>query len=114
MNFHKLKVAIVQILTAGVLIVTALVIYIAHAEHNAKQKAQAFCDALHIGAPTAGLIEQAIEAGADKKMTQWFNRPDEPDWLPVTFTGIPPLSRHICAVEAVKGKLTGAEYHYLD
>jgi hypothetical protein len=114
MNLKLLKIAGVQIVTLFVLGMAALIAYAWYAEERAENKARLFCETEKEGASTENLMGRAIEAGADARQTRWFKRSGEPDWLPVTFTGALPLSRHICSIRSTDGKLSEARYVYLD
>lgn len=95
------------------LLVLALA-YIAHAESEAESRARDFCATVRPGDGTDGLAEKAWAAGADRRMTRWLKSPGAADWLPVTFTGLFPYSRHLCSIEAAAKQVTKAEYGYLD
>jgi len=91
-----------------------LLAYATYAEHQAEQRAQAFCHPLAPGMDSTRLAEQAILQGADQRQTRWFRQEQGDEQLYATFTGMPPFSRHICRISARQGRLTSAELIYLD
>lgn len=112
MAHSKIRVS-VQILSAAVALVVALVAYAAYTEHNAKRLATEFCGSVKVGENADLLFKRAIASGADQRQTRWFAPLNEDRWLPVTFTGFTPLSRHICSVKAAT-TVKSFEYVYLD
>lgn len=91
-----------------------LLTYATYAEHQAKQRAQAFCRPLAAGMDSTHLAEQAIVQGADPYQTRWFRQEHGDDLLYATFTGMSPFSRHICRLTARQGRLLSVEQTYLD
>lgn len=84
-------------------------------EHSAQTKAIQFCASMSIGTRTTQLLEQALTADADKKHTHWFHHEKTNiAWLPVTFIGIPPFSRHYCSVEARNGIIISKQVKFMD
>lgn len=104
----------VQIATIFILIIAALIGYAAYCENWAEKHANEFCAQLKVGQEVRGLLEQAIAAGADVRRTKWHTVQYEGEFLPIIFTGATPVSRHICSVMALNGKITKKEYVYLD
>jgi hypothetical protein len=103
----------VQLVSAAVLVVVVFVAYCAFSERSAERSAREFCGALRVGMAVEPLEFRALAAGASKRQTKWIKLPDESPWLPVTFTGAFPMSRHICSVHG-SPTLTKSEYVYLD
>lgn len=110
---HPVVRALVQIATLGVVGVLVLAGYAGVAEYRAEKHARAFCDATRVGEKSDSVWARARQAGADQRQTRWIEPPGEPRWLPVTFTGFTPISRHICSVKA-SDIVTQARYVYLD
>jgi len=110
---HPIVRSWVQILTAAVLIAIALVAYLAYAEWNAERKAREFCSVVKTGEDVSSLLERALASGADERHTRWAKSSTGEAWLPVTFTGFTPISRHICSIEG-SDKISSAKYVYLD
>lgn len=104
---------VVQIASGAVLLVIALVTYAAYAEKNGEQKARDFCSKVKIGEKADTLLERAKLSGANERHTRWVQVPNEERWLPITFIGFTPISRHICSVRASE-YVTGVKYVYLD
>lgn len=109
-----LKRTVVQLMPTFVLIVVAVVGYAFFAESRAETKARDFCRSVPAGQATEGLVERALAAGANKRMTRWIKVHDTEDWLPITFSGSTPLSRHICSVSATANRVTQTDYVCLD
>lgn len=103
----------VQLVSAAVFVVGAFSAYCSLAEKSAERKAREFCGALHAGMVVETLDVQALAAGASERQTKWVKLPYDNPWLPVTFTGAFPMSRHICSVHG-SPTLVKAEYVYLD
>lgn len=103
----------VQLASAVVLVVIALVAYCFFSEKSAERKARAFCGMLYVGMSVETLDLQALAAGASERQTRWVRLPYDTPWLPVTFTGALPMSRHICSVHGAP-TLLKAEYVHLD
>lgn len=114
MDLGKLKVAMVQLATLFILLFIALGGYAAYSENRAEKHANRFCADHKIGEEVKGLLEKAIAAGADERRTKWRTVQNEDDSLAVIFTGATPISRHICSIRAVDGKIKEIEYAYLD
>ncbi|GAB3355812.1 MULTISPECIES: hypothetical protein [Giesbergeria] len=91
-----------------------LLAYATYAEHQAEQRAQAFCRPLTPGMDSTHLAEEAILQGAQPRQTRWFQREQGDALLYATFTGMSPFSRHICRITARQGRLVTAELTYLD
>lgn len=100
-------------MTAAIVVVVAFIAYCSVAENSAERKARAFCAELHVGMNVAPLRQRALDAGASERQTQWLHVPDQSPWLPVTFTGAFPLSRHVCSMTG-SPTLVSAKYVYLD
>ena len=83
-------------------------------EHRAAERAQAFCAAALPGAGAAALQAQALAQGAHAGQTRWSPQADGSEQLWATFTGVFPLSRHICLVTARAGQVVDARLAYLD
>ncbi|MBN9340559.1 MAG: hypothetical protein J0H52_10810 [Comamonadaceae bacterium] len=83
-------------------------------EHRATERAQAFCAAALPGADAASLQAQALAQGAHAGQTRWSPQADGGEQLWATFTGVFPLSRHICLVTARAGQVVEARLTYLD
>ena len=105
--------AFVRVLSGIVVLVVALVAYALYAESGAERRARAFCQSVRVGESANGLLERARAAGADERQTHWYTPKDEDRWLPVTFLGFTPLSRHMCSIKATSTVMS-AEYVYLD
>ena len=105
--------AVVGIFSGIVVLVIALVAYAVYAESSAERRAKNFCQSVQVGENANGLLERAKAEGADERQTRWFTPMDEDRWLPVTFTGFTPLSRHICSIKATN-TVKSAMYVYLD
>ncbi len=91
----------------------ALLAYASYAERAAEARARAFCSGLSLGDAPESLLRKAAAAGAEARHTRWFRSEGQESWLPVTFTGAFPLSRHICSVRATS-VIQSAEYLHLD
>ena len=105
--------AAVQILSGVAVLIAVLVIYAAHSEYKAKRSAVEFCESVSVGEDAQTLLARATASGADIQQTRWHTSTAESLWLPVTFTGASPLSRHICSIEA-KGTIKSYHYVYHD
>lgn len=105
--------ALVQLMTAAIAMVAAFIAYCSVAESRAEHKARDFCAELQVGMDVGPLKLRALDAGASERQTKWIHIPDQSPWLPVTFTGAFPPSRHICSVTG-SPKLVSAKYVYLD
>ena len=103
----------IQLVSAAVLLVVAVLAYCSFAERSAEGKAREFCGALRVGMPVEALYAQAIAAGASERQTKWVKVPYDGAWMGVTFTGALPLSRHVCSVQG-SPTLLRAYYVYLD
>jgi hypothetical protein len=114
MQLRLLKRATVQIVTSLVLLLVATIGYAFFAEAKAERKARDFCRSIAGGQSTKGLLERGLEAGGNVRMTRWMKSQGADDWLPVTFSGFMPLSRHICSIEAKDEKVVRGNYLYLD
>jgi hypothetical protein len=110
---HPIVRAIVQIISGAVLLVIALVVYAAYAEWSGERKAKEFCATVKIGENADALLERAQSSGANERLTRWNKVSIQERWLPVTFTGFTPLSRHTCSVRALEN-VTSFKYIYLD
>ena len=66
------------------------------------------------GAGAAALQAQALAQGAHAGQTRWSPQADGSEQLWATFTGVFPLSRHICLVTARAGQVVEARLAYLD
>ena len=89
-------------------------LYGTYAEKNARHDARLFCAQIQIGDLADNLLTRAISAGANSTATKWSKIEGQPGWLPVTFIGLPPYSRYICAIESVGGKVSKAEFKHFD
>ncbi len=89
-------------------------VYGMYAEKTARKDAQAFCNTVTIGGSVNDLLSRAIASGAEVEPTKWHKVDGQPDWLPVTFIGLPPFSRYYCSINAVGGKVTKAEPRHMD
>lgn len=105
--------SIVRIAGAALISVTAFGAYVGHVEHRAKNLALEFCRSVQVGQNADALLEQARSMGADDRMTRWSDVREGGRWLPVTFTGFTPFSRHICSIDATS-HVTSLRYAYLD
>jgi hypothetical protein len=114
MELRKAGKVLLMLLLVGIAGMVLLAGYAIHAEHRAADKAQEFCARIKTGSSTDGMAEAAIAAGADAGQTRWIRPIAGPSWLAVTFTGIAPLSRHICSVTVENGKVVTALYSYMD
>jgi hypothetical protein len=90
------------------LILFGLLGYALLREHRARTDAHAFCDAVTVGAPMAPIRIGAQGLGMDRLRHIGDER------VVIGFMGIPPFSRHLCTVYAEDGRVTSAEYFYLD
>jgi hypothetical protein len=105
--------AIVQIISSVIVLGAGLISYAGYAEHTAMRKAIEFCSSIRIGEKADTLLERARASGAHERLTYWIEPRDEDRWLPVTFTGFTPFSRHICSIKATN-IVTKFKYVYLD
>lgn len=110
---QALLVGLAWTLLALVLVFGGFAGYVHFAEHAASVKAADFCRAMVPGTSTAALRDSAISQGADARHTRWFPA-DGQDQLPVTFSGVTALSRHICWIRAEAGRVVSSELVYLD
>jgi hypothetical protein len=101
--------AIPKIAGAVAVLVLVAVLYGTYAEGRAKRRAEAFCQSVHIGDSTAGLLERAKLEGADMRQSLWAKAAQNQRTLDVTFVGIPPLPRQICRVTG-EATVTNARY----
>ena len=104
---------VIQLASAMFLAVTVVMTYCSLAERSAERKARDFCSTLQVGMSVESLESRALAAGASERQTKWIKWPDQDPWLPVTFTGAFPMSRHLCSI-AGSPTLVKAEYRYLD
>lgn len=100
----------IRLATVGFLLSVMLIGYAWFSESRAESRARAFCDSVRIGDSSAPLLERAYVAGADSRQTKWLQVGGDEPWLPVTFTGATPLSRHICSIH---GGNVVREFHYV-
>jgi hypothetical protein len=110
---HPLARSFAQLGTTLFLVLFGFVLYSFYAEDRAEKKALEFCATVSTGSSIQGLLERAIAVGADGRQTRWIRRSGDSDWLPVTFTGATPLSRHICSISA-NSTVIDAKYVFLD
>ena len=110
---HPIIRAVVQILSGIVVVIAVLVAYAAYSEYKAERSAVEFCASVSVGEDAEKLLAKATASGADRQQTRWRTSTDEDPWLPVTFTGATPLSRHICSIKA-KGTIKSYHYVYID
>lgn len=82
-------------------------------EPIAKKSALDFCASIQIGESLEGIKERAVSNGALEGFTKWSTQNDGTQILFVTFIGMQPFSRHICAVNASKVVLS-AKYMHMD
>ena len=113
MEWRLFKVALVQIASVFVLLVIALVAYSTVADHRAETKAHALCDGLKTGDNATDLSSLARANGADMRQTREENLGSGQQSIAITFTGAL-LSRHVCVVRSLGGKVLDAQYMYLD
>jgi len=99
---------------ALVLMLGLLAAYAGFTERRAAEQAQAFCAAAALGMAVPGLRAQALAQGAHAGQTRWSPQADGSEQLWATFTGVFPLSRHICLVTARAGQVVEARLAYLD
>ncbi len=102
-----------KLVLVGLGLILLTVGYAVYAEHAAKSRAQDFCSALSVGASAEPLLETAKSKGADARHSRWIQRDGADRWLPVTFVGLAPFSRHICSVDATDA-IKSFKYVYLD
>lgn len=107
-------VATAKVLLAILLVLGALLGYATYAEQIASRKSETFCQSIQIGSDAKFLQGNAIEAGAASYQTKWFTPKGENAQLSATFTGVFPLSRHICWIEARDGRVISKKTIYLD
>jgi hypothetical protein len=88
--------------------------YIAYSERSASGKVDDFCRPIAAGVDATHLAERAISLGADARHTKWYRDSKGYDQLSATFSGATPLSRHICWVTAVRGRVVSSRVVYLD
>jgi hypothetical protein len=110
---HPIVRAGVHIFSWVVVLIAALATYAAYSENKAERSAIEFCASVRVGEDTETLLAKAKASGADEQQTRWITLTGEDPWLPVTFTGATPLSRHICSIKA-KGTIKSLHYVYLD
>jgi len=106
------KIAIAFALLLGGLLIVCL--WIGYAEHSASQKAEAFCRETKVGDKMADVVDRIASAGADRRQSRVRPLANQENWVPVTFTGAMPLSRHVCTVHFDHDKVTKAEVRYID
>ncbi|MES2296636.1 MAG: hypothetical protein V4582_06310 [Pseudomonadota bacterium] len=106
-------VSLVQLATAAVILIVAILAYGRSAEHSAEGRARAFCSATKPGETADVLFARAMLVNADRHQTRWSRSGEGGRILSVTFTGALPLSRHIRAVRA-DALVTESSYAYLD
>lgn len=88
-------------------------------EPRARAAAKDFCASVKVGDSADGLEKRALDAGAASAFAKWvslsdkYRTTDERQML-VIFTGLPPFSRHICALKANAHAIVDARYEYLD
>jgi hypothetical protein len=111
--FRKFLIGLGKTLVALFLVFGLLLGYAAYSERSASGRAEAFCQTISAGSDASTLLRLAIAQGADTRQTRWV-QDDAQDHLPVTFTGVTPMSRHICWIKAVKGRVVSARVAYLD
>ena len=92
---------------------TVLMAYAVYAEHSGEARAMEFCATVKIGENADAILERAISAGADMRQTRWRLPQNDDQYLPVTFTGVTPMSKHICWIRATTA-VKSFEYVYLD
>ena len=77
-------------------------------EREAEANATAFCESVTVGGAFADVVESARTAGEDRL------RSIRDDSVLVGYTGIPPFSRHACAVTGERGRVVRKSYLHLD
>ena len=100
----------------GIALVLIFVAYGVHGYYRegiAKRQSEEFWASVKIGTAVDDLLDRAKNAGADPRFTKWIAIPNEPSWLPATFVGLPPFSRHICSIKATT-VVVSADYLYMD
>lgn len=83
-------------------------------EPIAREGAKAFCEGVRVGQSPTGLLEQALEKGADEYQTRWREMVRGKRQLSAVFVGLPPFSRYICVVEAEGESVVSTRTLYLD
>jgi len=82
-------------------------------EPIAKQEAKDFCATVKVGQSTDGIQKQALASGVSDMSAKWLLGGDGTRTMFVTFTGMPPFSRHSCVIKAAE-VVVSAEYSHMD
>ena len=118
MNTYRTSLAeftpAINIWTICVLAFMVYLGYCSYSERRAEKQAQQFCESIKEGDATDNLLQRALASGADSQVTVWNKGEGRADWLPVTFVGPPPFSRHLCSVYASDGKILRAQIRHID
>ncbi len=77
-------------------------------EAKAEANAHAFCDRFPVGSPLAVVAAAAHDAGNPKHRMIRANE------ISIAYIGVPPFSRHVCAIDGESGKVTKAWYIHVD
>ncbi len=96
-----------------VILILVFAAYGAYRERVAKPQSIEFCASVKVGDATEGLLERAIQSGAEARLTRWRAPQNESPVLMAIFVGMPPFSRHICVIRATE-RVISAQYTYLD
>jgi hypothetical protein len=114
MELRKVGKGLIQLVLIAAAGIVLLAAYAFFTERRAENKAKEFCGRMKVGSATDALVDAAIASGADERQTRWIRPIAGPSWLAATFTGLTPLSRHICSITVDNGKVVTASYSYLD
>lgn len=95
-----------------IIVIVAIFVFLAggigYLESDAEASAKAFCTSAPVGTASEVVTQAAKEKGESRL------RMIHKDSVTVGFTGLPPYSRHLCTIELKDGKVTRADYSYLD
>lgn len=104
---------LIRTLVVLLLVVVAFAGYASIAESRAESTARMFCEDTRIGESMDAVFDRARAAGSDERQTRFMKLPSGERWLPVTFTGAFPLSRHVCSVHG-GGVVSEFKYMHMD
>lgn len=95
------------------IVLLAYVAYGHYREPIAKAEAEDFCATVKVGDSTAGIVDRALQAGSMKAFAKWSPEANNERTLLAIFVGMPPYSRHICAITATD-VVVRTSYSHLD
>lgn len=106
--------ALLKIVGTIVLLIVALVGWIAYRAHDAKTRVTAFCNSVHVGQASEGLAERARSEGLEVlQVPPQEEGAVQPAGTLMCIKGVM-LARHICDVSFSAGRVTKVDMGFID